>query len=139
MSSKYYYITESGEKKKYVGNIIQNSDGTLCGMLTTEVRSKQTVDLTYHEEVKKVNGHGSYFTYMNDDGSTTRYYSFYKTDENGNPYFTYVTYMPIDLIYHPIVENPQEYYTYISATGEECLWTGAVKYDERRKSYIGKL
>ena len=138
MSTRYYYIDKEGNRKKYIGNIIKNSDGSLRGVLTTSTRVKEKIELKYHPAVEHVEGYKSYFTYINDEGIETRYYSFYKNDENNQPYFTYISQKPISLIYHPITSENVEYYTYI-VNESENLYTGEVIYNPKKNTYTGKI
>lgn len=134
---KFYYIDNSGEKRKYVGPIVNNHNGTFSGYLTKEKKVDTIVDLKYHPAIENVDGYSSYYTYLNSDAKEVKYYGLMKTKENGDKYFAYYTTKQIDLIYKPAEATIVDHYTYMDANGISQVYTGEVLYENG--SYYGTI
>ena len=131
---KFFYLDESGNKKKYAGKIIENNDGTFNGVLTTQHIIEKQIDLKWHPAVEHVKGYSSYYTYVNINGEEVKYYSVTKKDDHGKTYFTYTTIKETPIIVHPAEKNVKTYYTYMM-NGVEKTWTKDVECING--SYIG--
>jgi len=137
---KFYYIDENGEKKKYVGKVIYNNDGTYNGILNQNIQSVCTKDLIYHPEVKAVDGYYSYYSYITKDGVEQRCFDNIKTDSEGNPYFTYVEKNMFELQYNESVPSKEEYFTYIDPiTKEESVYDGPITFNKKLNKYFGMI
>ena len=137
-SEKFYYIDENGNKKKYVGKVIYNSDGAYTGILNKNTKSICSKELIYHPEVAAVEGHFTYYSYVTNEGEEIRYFDNIKKDEEGNPYFTYVERNMFNLDYNPEVKESEGYFTYIDPdTQKECVYEGSVIYNKKNNTYTG--
>jgi hypothetical protein len=121
---KFYYIDESGNKKKYVGAIIDNHNGTFNGYLTHEEYKEVVVDLTYHAPIEGVEGSHAYYTYMNDKNEEVKYFGLTRTNEDGSKYFSYSTVRQINLTYKAPEEKTVEHFTYTDINGNTQVYTG---------------
>lgn len=139
MKEKFYYMSSDGKKKKYIGKVIDNKNGTYNGVITNASLEMLTKDLIFHPSIESIEGYHSYYSYINSEGIDIKYYDNVKIDENENPYFTYYTYNIINLTYHPYIAPVNEYYTYIDKDGEEKVFEGKVKFDRRSGKYLGEL
>jgi hypothetical protein len=137
MAKKFYYIDKQGQKKKYVGVIVNNHNGTFSGYLTKEKKTDIVVDLEYHPAIEHVNGYNSYYTYINNSGEEQKYYGLMKTNDDGTKYFTYFTIKQIDLIYKPAETNIIEHYTYNDNNGNIKVYNGPVTFENG--SYYGTI
>jgi len=126
MKTKFYYIDESGNKKKYVGKITENSNGTYNGLLTNIIKSDAIKDLTWHPEVQEVSSQNAYYSYTNLSGEEEMYFDSMKTDEEGNKYFTYTERNLFKLEYVPEVQEQEEYFTYLDLEGNEHKYSGEI-------------
>ena len=136
-TNKFYYIDKQGQKKKYVGPIINNHNGTFSGYLAKDKQIDIVVDLEYHPAVEHVDGYNSYYTYINSNGDEIRYYGLMKSKENGDKYFAYFTTKQIDLIYKPAEVTTVAHYTYMDNNGNVHVYNGEVKYENG--SYYGTI
>lgn len=136
-TNKFYYIDKQGQKKKYVGPIINNHNGTFSGYLAKDKRTDIVVDLEYHPAVEHVDGYNSYYTYFNSNGEETRYYGLMKAKDNGDKYFSYFTTKQIDLIYKAPEVTTVEHYTYVDRNGITNIYNGEVTFENG--SYYGTI
>lgn len=135
---KFYYIDENGNKKKYVGKVIYNNDGTYNGILNKNTKTVCTKDLIYHPEVKAIDGYYSYYSYITNNGKEQRVFDNIRKDENNNPYFTYVERNMFNLTYVEPVPFVAEHFTYIDpVTKEEHPYEDNVIYNKRLNKYFG--
>lgn len=132
----FYYIDSEGNKRKYVGKVIKNADGSFNGILTKRSCIEHKIELTYHPAIDPIEGRSEYYTYVGDNNEEVMYYSFVKTDSEGNPYFTYSLITEIPVIVHPAETIKTTYFTYM-VNGEEKRWTKKVNYV--KGTYIGSL
>ena len=139
MNKKFYLIDDKGRKRTYLGKVIENPDGSFCGFDIKVKNENVKKELTYHPEIKQVDGYYSYFSYINSDGEEVTYYGNPRKDENGSYYITYNSTTRLDLEYHPKVEPKAEYYTYIDKEGNEQIYEGPVVYNKRKNTYYGEL
>ena len=135
MNGNFYYIDEEGNKKKYVGKIESNPDGTYSGLLTKVIRTIETKDLIYHEEIPEVKAHPAYYSYINSLGEEVLYLVNVKKDEDGNPYFTYTEKNLFKLDYVPGKPGNDEYFTYLDKDGIEQKYDGSII--KKGKKYSG--
>lgn len=134
---KYFYIDEDGNKKKYIGKIIQNKN-SYNGILTVSNKSISNKELIYHPEVKEVKGYLSYYSYINSNNEEVRWFDNFKKDEEDNKFFTYTERNLFHLEYNPAVEAKEEYFSYIDpTTGEEKIYSGSIIYNKRTQTYTG--
>jgi len=139
MKQKFYYIDNDGNKKKYVGKIIENN-GLYNGVLTKQEKKTSIKDLIYHPEIKEVEGYFSYYSYINSEGKEVKYFDNIKKDEEGNFYFTYTEREIFDIEFHEETQPQEEYYTYIDPkTNEEKLYKGPIVYSKINNTYQGVL
>lgn len=124
-NKKFYYIDESGNKKKYVGAIVDNHNGTFTGYLNYEEYEDVTVDLEHHPAIEYVEGSPAYCTYINDNNEEVKYYGLRRTNEDGSMYFSYNTVKQIDLIYKAPEEKTVEHFTYYDANGNSHVYMGS--------------
>ena len=137
-SEKFYYIDEDNKKKKYVGKVIYNNDGTFNGILTKSTQTICSKPLIHHPEVEKVDGYFAYFSYITNDGSEVRYFDTIKRDANGDGYFTYTEKNMLKLDYNPEVPEADAYFTYIDPeTNQECKYEGSVVFNRKSNTYTG--
>lgn len=139
MDKKFYLIDDKGRKRTYLGKVIENPDGSYCGINVKVKKDTVKKDLIYHPEVEKVEGYYSYFTYMNSNGEEVSYFGNPRQDLSGNYYITYNDNIKLDLEYHPKVEAAAEYYTYIDKDGVEKVYEGNVTYNKRKNVYYGEI
>jgi len=137
---KYYYFDDKGNKKYYVGKIINDYiTGETYGLLTNQNIENKEIELEYHPEIQAENGWSSYFTYINNDGIKTIYNGLkynIKTNYIDNSYFFVQTNTDkVNLIKHEKVEYKPGYYTYIDSFGKENLYDGKVFYDKFTSTY----
>ena len=132
----FYYIDESGNKKKYVGAIIDNHNGTFTGYLNYEEYTDTLVDLEYHPAIEKVEGSQAYYTYMNENNEETKYFGLTKSNEDGSKYFAYTTVKHISLIHKDPEEKVVEHFTYLDAKGDSHVYVGKTPTFENG-SYFG--
>lgn len=137
MAKKFYYIDKQGQRKKYVGPVVNNHNGTFSGYLAKERKTDIVVDLEYHPAIEHVDGYNSYYTYTNINGEEKKYYGLMKSNENGDKYFSYFETKQIDLIYKPSEATVVEHYTYIDANGNTKVYNGPVTFENG--SYYGKI
>lgn len=132
---KYFYIDESGKKKKYVGNVIDNQDGTYSGVLTKMNVYTQNVELKYNEEYKQIIDTDVKYTYINKEGNEVEFTDFkkLKQNENGSYYFEVRNVKTIDLKWNEHVPTS----TYLTHNGKE--FTGKVIFDEKTNTYFGEI
>lgn len=134
---KFYYIDKNGDKKKYVGAVINNHNGTFSGYLGSEKRTDKTVELKYHPAIEYVEGYSSYYTYINSEGEEQKYYGLMKTNEDGTKYFTYFITNQIELIYKAPETKINEYYTYYDSVGNSHIYSGKTTFENG--SYYGLI
>ena len=81
----YSYVDNDGNEKKFSGIIVEK-DGSYVGK--TVMNHK--VILTYHPEVKAVEGREEYFSYLNDEGKEIRFVGKPEYDLENNSYFGFI-------------------------------------------------
>lgn len=132
---KYYYFDEKGKKKKYVGNVIDNQDGTYSGVLTKTNVYTQNVELKYNEEYKQIIDTDVKYTYVDKEGNEVEFTDFkkLKQSESGSYYFEVRDVKTIDLKWNDYVPES----TYLTYNGK--LFTGKVIFDEKTNTYFGEI
>ena len=124
MKESFYYIDENGNKKKYVGVVTANHDGTYNGMLTKISHEEVSKNLEYHPEIAEVKAQHAYYSYVNSLGEEIMYFDNIKTDEEGNKYFTYTEKNMFKLEHVDEIPAQEEYYSYIDSEGNEQRYSG---------------
>lgn len=137
VAKKFYYIDKQGKKKKYVGPIINNHNGTFSGYLMKDRKIDIVVDLEYHPAIEHVDGYTSYYTYINSNNEEKKYYGLMKSKDNGDKYFSYFVTKQIDLIYKPAEVTTVEHFTYIDNGGATHVYNGEVVFENG--SYYGTI
>jgi len=136
---KYYYLDENGNKKYYVGKIINDYiTNEKYGLLTQQEIIQNEVELEFHPSEPASEGWLSYFTYLNENGEISKYtddpHNIRKSFDNSY-YFTKVNKNIIDLEYHNRVEPIDSYFSYTDANGNEIIYDGEYFYDKFTNSY----
>lgn len=134
---RYYYIDENGNKKQYVGKIINDVvSGETYGILTFQELSKEDIEVKFKDPIKEQKGWTSYFIYNN--GDTFKKYDGLKhnirTGIDGSYYFTKVTTTSIDLNKIDKIPAKEAYFSYIE-NGKEKIYEGKPFYDKLSKQY----
>lgn len=137
---KYYYLDENGNKKNYIGKIINDYiTGETYGLLTQQEVSHKEIELEYHPKVESQEGWASYFTYTDASGNDVKYnglkYNIKQDPINNSYFFTQLNTIKIDLIKHDKVDYVPGYYTYLGRFGKEIKYEGEVFYDKFTNSY----
>lgn len=137
---KYYYLDENGNKKNYVGKVINDYiTGETYGLLTQQMVSHKEVELEYHPQVDSQDGWNSYFTYVDSLGNNVKFNGLtnnIKKDPIDNSYFfTQVNNVQINLIKHDKVDYQPGYYTYTTPNGKIIRYDGKVFYDKFTNTY----
>lgn len=134
---KYFYIDENGNKKKYIGNVINNEDGTLSGVLTKTIYTDKEVELKYNEDGKTIIDSVTSYYYIDKDNNkiSVNLNDIHVT--NDNKFIEFVNKKDIELIYHPEIKS-SVYYTYFNyKTKTNEIYNGEVNIDEKSNSYFG--
>lgn len=134
---KYFYIDENGNKKKYIGNVINNEDGTLSGILTKTIYTDKEVELKYNEDGKTIIDSVTSYYYIDKDNNkiSVNLNDIHVT--NDNKFIEFVNKKDVELIYHPEVKS-SVYYTYFNhKTKTDEIYNGEVNIDEKSNSYFG--
>jgi len=137
---KYYYLDENGNKKQYVGKIINDYiTGETYGLLTQQDVSHKEITLEHHPKIESQEGWSSYFTYLDESGNTVKYkglpYNIKKDSINNSYFFTQLNTSKVDLIKHDKINYVPGYYTYIGKFDKEIKYDGEVFYDKFTNSY----
>lgn len=139
MAKKLYYKDEKGNKKYYVGKIINDYvTKEKYGLLTLQDKIQQEVELEYHPAEPAIEGWSSYYAYLNENNEYVKY-----TDEamnirknyDNSYYFMKVDKKAVDLIYHPCVQPKEAYLSYIDSNGKEAIFEGKSFYDKFTNTY----
>lgn len=140
MTKKLYYKDDKGNKKYYVGKIINDYiTNEKYGLLTNQEVIQEEVELEFHPAEPAIDGWSSYFTYLNANGEEVKYtdssmnlrknadntYFFMKVDKN-----------IIDLNYHPGELPKEAYFSYKDANGNEAIFEGKPFYDKFTNTYF---
>lgn len=135
---KYYYLDENGNRKEYVGKIINDCvTGETLGLLTQQIKSQKEVELEYHPQIDEQPGWNSYFTYIDSSGNNIKVIdSNVRKNYKDNSYFiTNVNEIKIDLKKHNKIDYQPGYFTYTSPLGKEIKYDGEYFYDKLTNSY----
>jgi len=137
---KYYYIDDKGNKKYYVGKVINDYiTGETYGLLTQQEVIHENVKLQFHEPIEAQNGWNSYFTYKDSSGNSVIYNGNshnIKVSPIDNSYFITETKTDkIKLIKYDKIEYQPGYYTYINEYGKEKIYDGKIFYDKFTSTY----
>lgn len=139
MSKKLYYIDENGNKKQFVGKIINDAiTNEKYGLLTVQEKIQQDIELEYHPENPAVEGWSSYYTYMNENNELVKYtdsLNNIRKNFDGSYYITKINKEAIDLIYHPAIEFKDAYFTYKDSEGNDQLYNNQAFYDKFTNTY----
>ena len=74
MAKKLYYKDENGNKKYYVGKVINDYiTNERYGLLTQQEAIQEEVKLEYHPAVEAIEGWSSYYTYLDESGNVVKY------------------------------------------------------------------
>lgn len=139
MAKKLYYKDENGNKKYYVGKVINDYiTNERYGLLTQQETIQEEVKLEYHPAVDAIEGWASYYTYIDEYGNIAKY-----TDSSQNIrknfdnsyYFTRVNKDIIDLIHHPKQEAKEAYFSYKDNNGNDVIFEGQSFYDKFTNTY----
>lgn len=134
---KYFYIDEQGNKKKYVGNVIKNEDGTLSGVLTKTIYTDREVELKYNEDGKNIIDSITSYYYIDNDNNKIEIDLNDIHVTSDNKFIEFVNKKDVELIYHQEIKA-STYYTYFnSKTKANEHYNGEVKFDEKSNSYYG--
>lgn len=139
MSKKLYYRDENGNKKYYVGKVINDYiTNETYGLLTKEKIVEEQVKLYYHKPIDAIEGWCSYFTYINENNEVVKYtdnINNIRKNIDNSYYFTKVNKNIIDLIHHPEIKSIEPYFSYIDENGKEQIYDGKSFYDKFTNSY----
>ena len=139
MAKKLYYIDENGNKKYYVGKIINDYiTNEKYGLLTVQEKIQEEVKLEYHSEEPAIEGWSSYYTYLNENNQEVKYTDdLHKIRKNidNSYYFTRVNKNIIDLNYHDKIEDKDAYFSYKDNNGNEVVFDGQAFYDKFTNTY----
>ena len=139
MAKKLYYKDENGNKKYYVGKVINDYiTNERYGLLTQQEIIQEEVELEYHPAIDATEGWTSYYTYVNEYGNIVKYtdsqHNIRKNFDN-TYYFTKVNKETIDLIYNPKIEAKEAYFSYKDVNGEDVVFEGNAFYDKFTNTY----
>ena len=139
MSKKFYYKDEKGNKKYYVGKVINDYiTNERYGLLTQQEIIQEEVKLKYHPAIEAEEGWSSYYTYVNEYGDIVKYndspHNIRKNFDN-TYYFTKINKDIIDLKYHPKEEAKDAYFSYVDNNGKEVVFNGDSFYDKFTNTY----
>jgi hypothetical protein len=136
---KYFYIDENGNKKKYVGNVTQNIDGTFTGVLTKTIYTDKVVKLHYAKSGNEILKSDVLYFYIDKNGKK-QYVDLLDNNvktENDSLFIEFVNKEKINLTYHPETEA-SVYYTYFNnKTKQHEVFTGEILHNESNNSYYG--
>lgn len=135
---RYYYLDENGNKKQYVGKIINDIvSGETYGILTSQELIKENVEVDFKDPIEEQSGWTSYFTYQDSEGNIQKYEGLkhnIRKSLDGSYYFTKVTTNSIDLKRIDKVPQKEAYFSYIE-NGVEKIYEGKPFYDKMTKQY----
>jgi hypothetical protein len=136
---KYYYLNENGNKKPYIGRVINDIvSGETYGILTTQELTKEDVELDFIEPIEEQEGWSSYFTYTDSEGNNQKYSGLshnIRKNLDGSYYFTKVTSSSIELNRIDKIPKQDAYFSYIDENGKEQIYEGKPFYDKMTKQY----
>ena len=130
---KYFYIDESGKKKKYIGNVIENQDGTYSGVLTKTNVYTQNVELKYNDEYKQIINSDINFKYTDGSFVETSDLKNLKQSVDGSYYLPVKEIRTINLKWNEAIPAK----SYLTYNGKE--FTGKVIFDEKTNTYFGEI
>lgn len=130
----FYYIDKNGRHKKYVGNVIDNNDGTYSGILTKQVKRIEKVELTHNDSNERVVDTKVEFSY---NGKAFEKLNKLKQDENGSYFFETKEKIKFDLKFNEEV-LPKTYFTY-TINNVSYTYTGTPLWNKVTKSYVGSI
>ena len=135
---RYYYLDENGNKKQYVGKIINDIvSGETYGILTSQELVKEDIEVDFKDPIEEQPGWTSYFTYQDSEGNVKKYEGLkhnIRKGLDGSYYFTKVTTNSIDLKRIDKVPKKEAYFSYIE-NGVEKIYEGKPFYDKMTKQY----
>lgn len=135
---KKYYIDESGNKKYYIGTVINDyTTNEKYGLLTVQEKEEKEIKLEYHKEIPEVKGWSSYFTYVNENNEEAIYTDSLdniRKNYDGSYYITKINKLSFNLSYHPAIEAKESYFSYMD-NGKEYIYDGNTFYDKFTNSY----
>lgn len=137
---KYYYIDESGNKKDYIGKVINDYiTGNIYGIISYQTTIENEVDLEFHEETLPSPAQEPYFAYIDKNGDVQKYVglknNINKNISDNSYYFNKVNTEKIDLKYYPKVEYVPKKLTYIDNENNEQEYNGKYFFDKFTSSY----
>lgn len=139
MSKKLYYIDEKGQKKYYVGKIINDYVvNEKYGLLTVQEKIQKEIELEYHPEEKSVEGWSSYYTYTDENNDEVKYtdsVNNIRKNFDGSYYITKINKSSVSLIHHPCVEAKDAYFSYQDSEGKDQIYEGQAFYDKFTNTY----
>ena len=131
---KYFYIDEQGNKKKYVGKVIKQPNGTLKGLLTNRIVTSERVQLKLKEKGLSIID-SKPINYYFDDNGIKHIVDMNDNNVVGNKYVI-SSKETVNLIFNNPIEE-KIHYTYVH-NKKDVLFTGNIadiKYDETKKIY----
>lgn len=135
---RYYYLDENGNKKQYVGKIINDIvSGETYGILTSQEFVKEDVEVDFKNPIEEQPGWTSYFTYQDSNSNIQKYTGLkhnIRKSLDGSYYFTKVTTNSIDLKRIDKVPQKEAYFSYIENSVEK-IYEGKPFYDKMTKQY----
>lgn len=134
---KMFYIDKNGNKKKYVGNIIEEN-GKTYGILTNTIYTNKEVDIKYVNAGKQViNSEISYLYIKNNEKYLVNLNDINVSSDKKT--IKFVNKENVELVYHPY-QPSNIYYTYKDAkTKETQIFKGEIKFDEKSNTYYGLI
>jgi hypothetical protein len=137
---KYFYIDEQGNKKKYVGNITNDKNGALTGVLTKTSYIDKEVELTYVNTGDKIIDSKISYYYIDNNNEKVNVNI---TDninivfENDKYFYHDVSKQSVKLNYHKPVEG-YSYYTY-TLNGNVYEYNKQITFNEDTNTYYGVI
>jgi hypothetical protein len=137
--SKYFYIDENGNKKKYIGNVKTNIDGSIVGTLTKTTYTDKIVELKYVKTGDDIIDSKTLYFYINKEGEKI-YVN--QTDnnvknKNGELKIEISNKNILNLVYHNQIDK-SVYYTYFDkSTNKNEVFDGEILYNADNNSYYG--
>lgn len=135
---KYYYIDENGNKKNYMGKVINDYiTNNTYGIISYQESEEKEIELLFNNEIPYKPKQNPYFAYIDKNGDVQKYTGLKNNIiNNDNSYFfNQVITEKIDLKYYPKVEYIPKKFTYIDKEGIEQEYKGKYFFDKFTSSY----
>lgn len=135
---KYYYIDENGNKKNYMGKVINDYiTNNTYGIVSYVESEKKEIELEFNEETQYKPAQEPYFAYIDKFGEVQKYTGLKNNilNINNSYFFNQINTEKIDLKYYPKVEYVPKKFTYVNDEGIEVEYNGKYFYDKFTSSY----